>query len=127
MMTAADGFTALHFCAQAGCSEGCKELLDAGAEVDAKLHKTKKTPLHLAAAKGHAVTASLLLSWGADVLARTNRGETPSDVSNGEAAITAALGEALGRYRLAETGKGLSSGAGAGAGAGVGAGTSAQA
>lgn len=42
MSLAQDGFTPLHFCSQAGCAEGCRLLLGAGAEVDAKLLKTKK-------------------------------------------------------------------------------------
>lgn len=45
MATAQDGFTPLHFCSQAGCAEGCRLLLEAEAEVDAKLHKTKKVRL----------------------------------------------------------------------------------
>lgn len=42
MAEAQDGFTPLHFCSQKGCGEGCRLLLGAGAEVDAKLRKTKK-------------------------------------------------------------------------------------
>lgn len=45
MATAQDGFTPLHFCSQAGCAEGCRLLLGAEAEVDAKLHKTNKVCL----------------------------------------------------------------------------------
>lgn len=45
MAEAQDGFTPLHFCSQAGCAEGCRLLLGAGAKVDAKLRKTKKVRL----------------------------------------------------------------------------------
>ncbi|CAM9900968.1 unnamed protein product [Choristocarpus tenellus] len=97
MAKAIDGFTALHFCAQSGCTEGCQTLLDAGAKVDAKLHKTKKTALHLAASKGHAEVVRLLLLSGADVVAKTTKGETAGDLSSGSDDITAALGAALDR------------------------------
>lgn len=42
MAGAQDNFTPLHFCSQAGCAEGCRVLLAAGAKVDAKLNKTMK-------------------------------------------------------------------------------------
>ena len=42
MATAQDGFTPLHFCSQAGCAEGCRLLLEAGAKADAKLNKNRK-------------------------------------------------------------------------------------
>ena len=50
--TAQDLFTPLHFCAQKGCLEGCRLLVQKKAKVNAKLSKNYRTPLHLAAAKG---------------------------------------------------------------------------
>lgn len=43
---AMDGITALHFAAQQGHDDVCKELLKRGAKVNVKDHKKLNTPLH---------------------------------------------------------------------------------
>lgn len=59
-VAAMDGITALHFAAQQGHEDVCKELLKRGAKVNVKDHKKLNTPLHYAALKGQASLASLL-------------------------------------------------------------------
>ncbi|CAN0214761.1 unnamed protein product [Ascophyllum nodosum] len=82
MATAQDGFTPLHFCSQAGCAEGCRLLLEAGAKADAKLNKNRKTALHLAAVKGHAEVVRVLVEAGASTSLQNSKGETPLDVAS---------------------------------------------
>ncbi|CAM9603178.1 unnamed protein product [Scytosiphon promiscuus] len=94
MAEAQDSFTPLHFCSQAGCAEGCRMLLAAGAEVNAKLRKTKKTPLHFAAGKGHVEAVRVLMQAGADTSAETSKGQTPLLLANKPEVKAALSGEA---------------------------------
>ena len=56
-----------------------KQHLDAGTDVNAKSAGGKLTPLHLAARSGQKEIAQLLIAKGADVNAKTKRGDTPLD------------------------------------------------
>ncbi len=66
--------------AQTGNTEALKQHLFAGADVNAKT-KSGTTPLHLAAWKGHKVTAELLIAKGANENAKMVDGRTPLDAA----------------------------------------------
>jgi ankyrin repeat protein len=81
----ADGFTALHFAAYLGGEAAVREMLDAGAAVDAVARNEMAVqPLHSAAALGDVGACRLLLDAGADPNATQTGGWTPLD----EAVIT---------------------------------------
>lgn len=71
------GYTALHYAARAGHVEVCRELLQAGAEVDSRTGEGGQTALHRAALCGHLVVVQELVRAGADVGAADGDGETP--------------------------------------------------
>jgi len=56
--------TALHTAASRGCIRICRRLLDAGADATTTTVATKRCPLYLACANGHAETARLLVTAG---------------------------------------------------------------
>ena len=66
--------------AATGHEEGTRELLNAGAKVNAKA-SNGLTPLHFAALLGHEAVARLLLEGGADLFAKGLSGETPLEVT----------------------------------------------
>jgi ankyrin repeat protein len=73
-----DGFTALHFAGFFGKVEATRELLAAGASVDAyTTNAFANQPLHAAAAGRHLEVCRLLLGAGADVNATQHAGYTP--------------------------------------------------
>ena len=71
-----EGFTSLHFAAQARELETVQALLEAGAEVNAR-DVDGITPLYVAAHFGHTDIAKALLKAGADVNAKNEYGDTP--------------------------------------------------
>lgn len=52
-------------------------LLDAGADVNARMRESRFTPMHVAARRGLEEHVELFLKHGADVLATSQEGETP--------------------------------------------------
>ncbi len=83
----ADGFSALHLAAFFGQVEAARQLLAAGAEVDAAgTGWMTGTPLHSAASAMHAEIVAMLLRSGADPNARQLGGWTPlhSAAANGD-------------------------------------------
>lgn len=78
-ITADDGYaTALLYAADRGYLAVVRELLAAGAAVDARtLDGSEETPLLCAAGSGHAPIVDALIAAGADVQARTDRGGSP--------------------------------------------------
>jgi ankyrin repeat protein len=58
----ADGHTALHLAVQVGAEQLAKDLIEDGADVEARASPTSPTPLHLAAAAGHAAIIPLLIT-----------------------------------------------------------------
>jgi ankyrin repeat protein len=73
-----DGFTALHYAGFFGKVEAARELLAAGASVDAYTKNPfANQPLHAAAAGRHLEVCRLLLGAGADVNATQHAGYTP--------------------------------------------------
>jgi len=75
----ADGFTALHLAAFFGEEDAAKILIGRGGEVNlvARNASIHVTPLHSAAAGGHAGIVKLLLEHGADPNAAQDGGFTP--------------------------------------------------
>ncbi|MEO6435222.1 MAG: ankyrin repeat domain-containing protein [Tepidisphaeraceae bacterium] len=80
----ADGLTSLHWVAQNGDIEAIKRLLDAGADVNARVTPGLRapavggdSPLHLAAGAGKLEAVQLLLARGADAAAHNDLGVTP--------------------------------------------------
>jgi len=72
----ADADYALHDLASVGYVDRVRQLVDAGADVNAK-DNNGRTPLRWAASEGHADVARLLVDAGADVNAKDNNGWTP--------------------------------------------------
>jgi ankyrin repeat protein len=70
----------LHAAAAGRNAEVCRELLGAGADVNATQHGGF-TPLHEAAEAGSVELAELFLSAGGDPQARTDAGQTPVDLA----------------------------------------------
>jgi len=68
--------TALHWAAKCGRPDDVKELIKAGAPVDAAMEKTGITPLIFAASFGWDDCVPLLLAGGADVRRTTAKGNT---------------------------------------------------
>ena len=60
-----EGNTALHVAAVSGNDDGCKLLVSAGADVDAR-NLRGETALHMAASGGHMSNVDVLLRLGAD-------------------------------------------------------------
>ena len=70
------GATALHFASRHGRKAVVKQLLSAGADLNAQDGRGR-TPLSEAAYEGHAAVVRLLLEGGADADRADNAGETP--------------------------------------------------
>ena len=89
--------------AKTGNVAGIRTLLAAGADVDAA-DASGFTPLHVAAAQGHADAVKALLAAGADIEAVTDKGHTPLHAAAwvGQVDVVAAL-LAAGAYPEAET------------------------
>ena len=89
-------------CATETGPEVVRELVQAGADVNASGGVTRATPLHMAARRGHTEIARTLLDYGAAIDAQDSRGDTPlqrafncrktavADLLLGRGAITAA-------------------------------------
>lgn len=75
------GLQAIHHAARGGEARAVEFLLDRGARIDSLTAKDGWTPLLLAAEKGRKRTVSTLLSHGADILAKTPRGESVFQVA----------------------------------------------
>jgi uncharacterized protein len=79
------GQTALHLVARHGDAVGVRMLLDAGAEVDARVSDgwagQGMTPLMYAAATGNLAAAQELLAAGADVDAKSEYGKTAAQIA----------------------------------------------
>eukprot|EP00929_Paragymnodinium_shiwhaense_P003596 TRINITY_DN104196_c0_g1_i1.p1 TRINITY_DN104196_c0_g1~~TRINITY_DN104196_c0_g1_i1.p1 ORF type:complete len:501 (-),score=112.36 TRINITY_DN104196_c0_g1_i1:59-1561(-) len=73
--------TALHLAAAMGRSECARSLLDANAAIDSR-DSTGNTPLHLAIKFQWALTAKLLLAFGADPLLQDCNGANAMDMAN---------------------------------------------
>lgn len=58
-----------------------KKLLQKGTDPDVKTPSRQVTPLHLAANVDNVDAAKLLLSFGANIHARTRDGKTPYDIA----------------------------------------------
>jgi uncharacterized protein len=89
----ADGFTPLHLAAFFGTTRAVAQLLDRGADPDARGRGWMTgTPLHSAVSGQHAEIVRLLLAGGADTNLRQSGGWSPlhSAAHNGDA-VTAAL------------------------------------
>jgi hypothetical protein len=80
---ARDDFTALHFCAQSGGAEGCRALVGAGAKLNAYVQKSSRTPLMIAAGKGHLEVCKVLVECGASIHLRggNSRKQTAMDMA----------------------------------------------
>jgi ankyrin repeat protein len=70
-------WTPLHWASMMGHSQVVKELMEHGADTEAKDKTDGDTPLHWASWKGHLPVVKALRSGGADILTASNRGELP--------------------------------------------------
>ena len=70
-----DCFTALHFAVQEGHRDVVEVLIDAGADIDAKINGGR-TPLHVACLYGELAIVKVLVKAGADVCATDDKGTT---------------------------------------------------
>jgi cytohesin len=86
----------LHKAIKSGDVEAVRALLARGEDVSAREHVTHLTPLHRAAALGHADIAQLLIEAGAEVDGRSKNGRTPlhEAASTGRAELVPLLLEA---------------------------------
>jgi ankyrin repeat protein len=89
----ADGWTALFWASSSGHPEIVDYLLALGANAQVAKTKIQATPLHLAAANGHANVAALLLGAGVAVSAQASNGATPLHyaLQNGHADVARVL------------------------------------
>jgi ankyrin repeat protein len=71
-----DGWTALHYASQSGCQESAKQLMDKGANIEARTN-INETPLHLAAQNNNLEVVKMLIEFKANIRARSNIKETP--------------------------------------------------
>ena len=78
--TNVEGWTLLHWAARYGDLEVCKELLEQGANKDAR-KDNHETPLHWATWNGDIRVCAFLLKQGADIHARNHQGLTPLHVA----------------------------------------------
>ena len=85
------GYTPLHYAAHQGFSACVQALLDAGADVSARVQDSGWTPLHWAASRSKAACAAALVKLGADPLAKGTDGKSPYDLACGDADMVAAL------------------------------------
>ena len=80
-----NGCTALHWAISQTKYNLAEYLIEKGADVNAIIQNEPgvegASPLHLAAGRGHIHLVSLLLSKGANPIARTKGGQTPADVA----------------------------------------------
>jgi ankyrin repeat protein len=70
-----DGWTALHLASQSGCHESVKQLIDKGANIEARTNMNE-TPLHIAAKSNNLEIVKLLIEKQAQIEAKTDKGET---------------------------------------------------
>ncbi len=70
-----DGWTALHYASQSGCQESVKQLIDKGANIEARTN-IDETTLHLAAKHNRFEVVKLLIENNANIEARTNKERT---------------------------------------------------
>jgi ankyrin repeat protein len=75
-----DGWTALHYASQSGCHECTKQLIDKGANIEARTN-VDETPLHLAATNNNHEVLRMLIEKQAKIEARTYKGETALHLS----------------------------------------------
>ena len=75
-----DGRTPLHVAARNGRTETAEQLIEGGADVNART-VNKQTPLHMAAYGGHADIVSLLIANGAEVNTTDEENTTPLHAS----------------------------------------------
>uniref|UniRef100_A0A1I8I0Q1 ANK_REP_REGION domain-containing protein n=1 Tax=Macrostomum lignano TaxID=282301 RepID=A0A1I8I0Q1_9PLAT len=73
----ADGFSALHFCAQENLQELAELLIkrNANLELETSSRKNRNTAFTLAAVKGHADMLKLLANYGASIYHRSSQGD----------------------------------------------------
>ena len=79
------GFTPLHCAAMGGHSEPLRQLLEAGAELEARnisMFGVSSTPIHLAAAHGHLDAVRLLVESGADYHSTRKDGQIALDLAS---------------------------------------------
>ena len=86
------GVTPLHLAALFGPASVVGQLLEAGADPNAKDNETGTSSLHMAAREGHGRIVRLLLEGGAALNAKDNEGATPLFLAmEGEHALVIAL------------------------------------
>lgn len=85
------GYTPLHYAAHQGFNPCVYALLDAGADVTARVNASGWTPLHTAVSRGKAAAAAAIVRLGGDPLARAGDGATPYALANGDQDMEAAL------------------------------------
>lgn len=94
----AESLTALHHAADAGFTDIAKELIVAGAPLEAREGRFGNAPLHMAARQGHRAIIAALLDAGADIEARDGRrGNTPLVNAAFDPLALSALSELLAR------------------------------
>ena len=69
------GWTALHHASYSGCQESVKQLIDKGANIEARTN-INETPLHLAAKNNNIDVLKLLIEKQAQIEAKTDKEET---------------------------------------------------
>ena len=73
------GYTPLHYASRSGHVEVMRALIQAGADVNARIRASQATPLHRAAYCGHAQAVELLIESGAEVDGRDADGKSAVD------------------------------------------------